>query len=89
MTASAYISGAEIDEVFDHFDTEGNGLLETLEAIRQVWHSDHTLDCNVRHTALKLIFPRFVSRQFTPLGVHPLPTSLRRHWQMSQRRMAR
>mmetsp|Transcript_44911 Transcript_44911/g.66059 ORF Transcript_44911/g.66059 Transcript_44911/m.66059 type:complete len:163 (-) Transcript_44911:71-559(-) len=39
MTASAYISGAEIDEVFDHFDTEGNGLLETLEAIRQAVYS--------------------------------------------------
>ncbi len=35
MSSAAYISGAEIDEVFDHFDTDGTGKLTSLETIKQ------------------------------------------------------
>ena len=35
-SSSSYISGAEIEEVFDHFDTENTGVLTNIETIKQV-----------------------------------------------------
>ena len=36
MNATSYNTGAEIDEVFDHFDTGDNGMLVDRESITQV-----------------------------------------------------
>eukprot|EP00750_Incisomonas_marina_P004979 INCI13533.1.p1 GENE.INCI13533.1~~INCI13533.1.p1 ORF type:complete len:166 (+),score=35.01 INCI13533.1:118-615(+) len=39
MNATSYNTGAEIDEVFDHFDTGDNGMLVDRESITQAIYS--------------------------------------------------